>query len=674
MNQFVEIKKGRKLKLIVKALISFVIMVFILSSSSIVEDLNGFFYFKNENSLRKGIYSPGLGSVLAQTPASYPVHSGFPIIYDRWTERTSATIADINNDGKMEILLPTYDGRIFAFNASGATLSGFPIITGAQIRGYLTLGDLNKDGDLEIAAGLDSPNSGVAPRVGIWNPNGTAYTGWPKTTDCASSGISCNISAIVMSDVDKDSYLEVIAATNNRIIPSDPFRGAPNLYLWESNGNLMSGWPKSDDQDTAIIGQIAVGDLSGDTYPDIVTGRDYNRLFAFNRSGANLNNWPHHVWYPYDRNIWTDDQIEFPRSSPALADLNQDGYLEYIIPGHRRGASSSTYSYPELLVYNANATRFSGWETPAQGSSLNWVSNTTRMIEAPAIADLNGDGKPEIILATQDGYVRAYNAEKQKLWEYNYYQGSQVHTSEVVVGDVDGDGKYEVVFGTFWLNLVTKGNVGIYILNHDGTENAKLLLNSIGISNTPSLGDLDGDGLIEIAAATYDGYLYVWDTPGLALPERLPWPMARHDLQRTGMYKDISPSFSQSSKRTSTSNAIVGETVTYTIQLVRTGSTLVDTITLTDLVPSGLSYVPGSLSSTAGMVDASDAPRLRWTGAGSLFDQGQVTITYRAIVTTIIPTGIKNTATLDARSAGEYHFSSTLIANGKIFYLPIIHR
>ena len=618
----------------------------------------------------------GVSQVHAQeTKADYPVHPGFPIIYDRWTERASATIADINNDGKMEILLPTYDGRIYVWNSSGIALTGFPITTDSQIRGHLTLGDLNKDGDLEIAAGLDSPSNGVAPKVGIWNPNGTAYTGWPMTTSCAVSNIYCNISSIVMSDVDKDSNVEVIAATNNRIIPQDPSRIAPNLYIWESNGSLMAGWPNADDTDTAIIGQIAVGDFNGDSYPDIVTGRDRNRLFAFNRFGNNLNNnWPHFVWYPYDANDWTDDQIEFPRSSPALADLNQDGNLEYIVPGHRREANSSTYTYPELLVYNADGTRLAGWGLPAQGYSLGWVSNTTRMIEAPAIADLNGDGKPEIILATQDGYVRAYTAEKQMLWEYNYYQGRQVHASEVVVGDVDGDGKYEVVFGTFWLNLVTKGNVGIYILNHDGSENAKILLNSVGISNTPALGDLDGDGRIEIAAATYDGSLHVWDTPGQALPERLPWPMARHDLQRTGLYKDLSPSFSQSYKQASSSSAIVGETVTYTIRLIRTGAELDDNIILTDSVPSGMTYVANSLSASAGVVDASGAPNLRWTGTGYLFDLNQVTITYQARVTTDNPTPLKNTATLNAGSAGEYHFSSTIIANGYKFYLAVIRR
>ena len=129
---------------------------------------------------------------------------------------------------------------------------------------------------------------------------------------------------------------------------------------------------------------------------------------------------------------------------------------------------------------------------------------------------------------------------KQVLWAYNYAQGKKIHTSETVIGDVDGDGWNEVVFGTFDINYGNVGPVGVYILDHNGSPKpgTPLWVAAPGISSSPALGDLDGDGLIEIAAATYSGWMYVWDAPGQALPGRLPWPMARHDLQRTGRYVD----------------------------------------------------------------------------------------------------------------------------------------
>jgi uncharacterized repeat protein (TIGR01451 family) len=623
------------------------------------------------------ILFPGQAIPKVLAGADYTNHPGFPIYYDRWTEKASVSIADIQNDGDNELLLPTFDGYIFAWNSSGQVLPGFPLSNpGWRIRGRLALADLNHDGDMEIAAGLESASPGIGARIMIWEPDGQVYSGWPQDTACARFDQLCSVAGIILADLDKDSNLEVIAATTNSdLTTSDPSRYVPSVYVWRSNGALAPGiWPMEDEHNVAIIGQMAVGDLDGDEYPDIVTGRDYNHLFAFDRIGANLSGWPHYVWYPIDRNNWTDDQIEFPRSSPALADLNQDGHLEFIIAGHRRHATSATYFESELLVYTASATRFTGWETPASSSAF-VSSNTTKMIEAPAVADLTGDGQPEIILATQDGYVRAYTAEKQLLWAYNYAQGQEVHASETVIGDVDGDGWNEVVFGTFSVRLVKTMQVGVYILDHKGIPKAGsplLAAKSEGISNSPALGDLDGDGLIEIAAATYDGRVYVWDAPGYALPDRLPWPMPRHDLQRTGLYKDTEPNLSQSRKHFDPPAARLGDTVTSTIELVNTGATLKDELQITDVIPAGLSYVPGSLHVSTGQVNDSGAPILRWTGA--LSSVNRVTISYNVTVTQSNPRAITNTAVFDAGSAGQYNLSATIIVNGESTYMPVVRR
>jgi len=478
-----------------------------------------------------------------------------------------------------------------------------------------------------------------------------------------------------LADLDNDSNLEVIAATNNRdLTTSDPSRYVPNLYVWRANGQLAPGtWPNEDDHNVAIIGQIAVGDLNGDTYPDIVAGRDYNRLFAFDRLGANLAGWPHYVWCPYDNNNWTDDKIEFPRSSPALADLNQDGNLEYIIPGHRRHGSSGPYYATDLLIYTATATRWSGWELPASGSNLIGTT-TTKMTEAPAIADMNGDGRPEIVLATQDGFVRAYTTEKQILWAYNYAQGKNIHTSETVIGDVDGDGRNDVVFGTFDIHLGNEGPVGVYILDHNGIPKSgtPLVVAAPGISSSPALGDLDGDGLIEIAAAVWSGRVYVWDTPGQALPGRLPWPMPRHDLQRTGRYIHPAPDFSRSTKTASNYVPDPGETISFTIRLIQSGTPSNETIQLTDALPAGLSYVPGSLSASSGVVDDSQAPILRWSGV--LMEASQVTITYSVKVGAAATGTITNIAVINAGSAGQFNRSATITIGGRSIYLPFLRR
>ena len=85
-------------------------------------------------------------------------------------------------------------------------------------------------------------------------------------------------------------------------------------------------------------------------------------------------------------------------------------------------------------------------------------------------------------------------------------------------------------------------------------------------------------------------------------------------------------------KSASTISADPGETITYTIQLTNTGGASGATIFLTDTLPTGLNYIPGTLQVTDGKVDDSDNPRMYWQGGVS--PSRSVQITYQASVQT----------------------------------------
>jgi uncharacterized repeat protein (TIGR01451 family) len=616
-------------------------------------------------------------SKVQNAPNSYPLNSGYPLNVDSWLEKTPVTIADINGDGSNEMLLPTYSGQVFAWNASGALLPGFPINTGGAILGRLTLGDLDQDGKLEIAAGVGTLSNGVGVQVYIWRFDGTLFPGWPQSTACDDPTLNCIMLSIVFADLDSDANLEVIAATNNgEGWEPNPYESYPSLYVWHSDGQIASGnWPVADEYDVRIGGAIAVGDLNGDGTADVALGRDYNRLFAYDKSGNNLPGWPHNTWWPYDNDDWNDDKDEYARSAVTLADLDGDGTLEYIVNGLRRYAQDAIYYNTDLLVYNSEGARWPNWEIPASGSGV--LSQTTwRMLEAPAIGDINRDYHPDIVVTTQDGWVRAYTAEKQLLWAFDYAQGQMIYATEAVIGDVNGDGWNEVIFGTFDVDFGSPGPFGIFILDHNGIPlpdaNPLVVDSNYGVSGAPALADLDGDGNIEIAATTYDGLIYVWDATGEATPGHLPWPMARHDLQRTGYYFDPSPNFIESHKTPSNFTPQPGETVSITIDLIQSGTARDETIQLTETLPAGLTYIPGSLVASSGSVDDSQAPTLLWTG--SMYEVSEVVITYATQIEVNPPEVITSTSVVDVGSAGNFELTTTLIVNGQRFFLPIIRH
>jgi uncharacterized repeat protein (TIGR01451 family) len=111
-----------------------------------------------------------------------------------------------------------------------------------------------------------------------------------------------------------------------------------------------------------------------------------------------------------------------------------------------------------------------------------------------------------------------------------------------------------------------------------------------------------------------------------------------------------------------------GQPITYTIAV----RGLTTTVQLTDEVPAGLSYLPGSLTATVGTVTETDAPILRWSGV--LSPAPVVTVTYAVTVSTAESRRITNTATIVASGYETITSTAAIIANAKTVFLPLAVR
>ncbi len=99
-----------------------------------------------------------------------------------------------------------------------------------------------------------------------------------------------------------------------------------------------------------------------------------------------------------------------------------------------------------------------------------------------------------------------------------------------------------------------------------------------------------------------------------------------------------------SQKAASTAVADHGQTFTYTITVRDTGAPVTATVYLTDEVPAGLVYVPGTITATTGIATDADAPILRW--AGVLSPTSVATVTFGVVVETPEPQVITNSAVI----------------------------
>jgi uncharacterized repeat protein (TIGR01451 family) len=166
-------------------------------------------------------------------------------------------------------------------------------------------------------------------------------------------------------------------------------------------------------------------------------------------------------------------------SSPAVADLDRDGSVEVI------GAT-----YTLFVLRGADGTEVWHASPPTSGA---------RVWPGVAAVDLDGDRDLEILTAHGGGYVRALAHTGAALWTR---QLADREFRSLSVADLEGDGSLEVVVGRAQLD-----RTNVWVLDrHGATRPGWPRLgdgegSAAGIYNdTVALGDLDGDGLLEIVA------------------------------------------------------------------------------------------------------------------------------------------------------------------------------
>ena len=83
--------------------------------------------------------------------------------------------------------------------------------------------------------------------------------------------------------------------------------------------------------------------------------------------------------------------------------------------------------------------------------------------------------------------------------------------------DVDGDGGKEILFGS--------GGYLLHAFRKEGGEAAGFPKFTGGwIFSAPAVGDLDGDGRLELVSVTREGYLFAWELPPPAPRDRAAGP------------------------------------------------------------------------------------------------------------------------------------------------------
>lgn len=327
-------------------------------------------------------------------------------------------IADLDGDGTAEIIAgswnPSADGtpiladRLFAFDPAGQPKAGWPVQTRFSLWSSPAIGDLNNDGQMEIAVGTNG-NEFL-----VYRSNGTEWL--DGDANAATTGVfkvmpgsSYNSGTPAIVDLDGDGFRDILF-------------GSPNgfLYAWRGDGSDLPGFPIN--LGAQINASVAVGYLDGpgDTELDVVVGSNDNKLRVYTAAGVLRAGWPvTHALSGTSR-----------APSPALADMNNDGYLDIIAAG--TNGKMYVYERTGAILAPFNALPYSALTQYATESS-------------PVVADINGDGFNDIVMGDEVNQLTAISGATGTV-----LPGFPIDIDAEIKGtpgvcDCDGDGMTELL-------------------------------------------------------------------------------------------------------------------------------------------------------------------------------------------------------------------------------------
>ncbi|MEZ4382088.1 MAG: FG-GAP-like repeat-containing protein [Nannocystaceae bacterium] len=183
---------------------------------------------------------------------------------------------------------------------------------------------------------------------------------------------------------------------------------------------------------------------------------------------------------------WSNKTLGNSYTTPAIANLtddNMDGVID----------QNDT---PDIAVASAAGvvTILSG-----DGGAIHWqaADNLGSEPSSGTIADLDGDGRPEVIFTGKNGFY-AWHGDTGELYWHNPMNGYVATCGASSVYDLDGDGTPEVVQG----NLILNGQDG----SLRGTGGAGIGTGHSGLATMGVAADIDQDGALEVVVgnALYD--------------------------------------------------------------------------------------------------------------------------------------------------------------------------
>jgi len=385
---------------------------------------------------------------------------GFPLSFSSNTTykpMRGLALADLNNDGADEIIL-CHNEEINVIDGQGNVVWTQPLV-GGMAQYPAAVGDIDGDGTLEIVVLTAYGNA----RGGI-----NVFSNTGEVLLATVTNNNPLICAPVLADLNNDGELEIVFSGRGKASANI----SAGVHVWNLQGEEIEGFPFEMPSTPAFTPTLA--DCGDGTL--LLFTATTSALYYVNNTGTQLNM------------IDSEGAYKYSYQSPLVVDLFGHGFTDWSLVGACHG--DNPHHYARCIM--GDGDYLDGWPKPVSS----WTYSAPTAVK-------NGDEYAIFMGVSGEGNVfYQYDAEG------NVAPGFPLNLSSgiegfISVADIDGDGENEIITD---FNLMDGEQGYIRAWEMDGTEVTEgfpLRPQGLSYMNGANLGDINGDGMLEIVTLTY---------------------------------------------------------------------------------------------------------------------------------------------------------------------------